>query len=136
MGTIFYLGIVQFPAMQRNGSWNLPPESVSKLNSTLVFTSISNVVAGVSMVLIISRLDTGIFTSTIWGFSILLGGLLTLAGLVITFAGLVPALERLSASALSDVERRAFLGKARTLSNIVIVLGTIVLLMMATAGSL
>ncbi len=136
IGTIFYLGMVQIPAMRKAGSYAVSPEYVSKLNNVFIFTSISNVVAGVSMALVISGLDSGIFTSTVWGLSILVGGLLAMVALATTFRGVIPTMERLSLGELTDGERRELFGRGRIWVNATMALGTAVLLMMAAAGSL
>ena len=136
IGTIFYLGMVQIPAMGKARSYAISPEYVSKLNNVFIFTSISNVVAGVSIALVISGLDSGVFTSTVWGLSILAGGLLALAALATTFRGVIPAMERLSLGDLTDSERLELFGRGRTWVNATMFLGTAVLLMMAAAGSL
>ncbi len=136
IGTIFYLGMVEIPAMRKARTYGISPETVSKLNNVFIFTSISNIVAGVSLALVISGLNTGVFTSTVWGLSILVGGLLAMAALATTFRGVIPAMERLSSVELTDSERRELFGKGRTWVNATMALGTAVLLAMAAAGSL
>jgi uncharacterized membrane protein len=136
IGTIFYLGMVQIPAMRKTGNYGISPENVSKLNTVFIFTSVSNVVAGVSLALVISRLNTGVFTSTVWGLSILVGGLVAMVALATTFRGVIPTMERLSSGELTNNERRELFEKGRTWVNATMALGTVVLLMMAAAGSL
>lgn len=136
IGTIIFLGIVQLPSIRRGRTGSLSSEYVSKLNNLLVVTSMSSAVAGVSMALLFSRLNTGIFISTNWGLSIFAGGLLALAALVTTFAGALPVLERLSSPGLSDKERDRLLAKGQNWLNATIILGILVLLMMASSGSL
>ncbi len=136
IGTIFYLGMVQIPAMRKTGSYRVSPENVSKLNNVFIFTSISNIVAGVSLALVISGLNSSVFTSTVWGLSIFVGGLLAMAALATTFRGVIPAMERLASGELTDSERSDLFGKGRTWVNATMALGTAVLLAMAVAGSL
>ncbi len=134
IGTLFYLGMVQLPALSRARTGGLSEEHVSRLNSLLVITSMSSIVAGVSMALIISQLDTGVFFSK-WGLSILGGGVLALVALVATFAGVLPALQRLSSSQLDETVRGMALRLGQRWLNLTMALGSLVLLMMAMTGS-
>ena len=136
IGTIFFLGMVELPSMRRGRAGSFSSEFVSRLNGLLVVTSMSSVVAGVSMALLLSGLNTGIFISTNWGLSIFLGGLVALGALVATFAGVLPVLERLSSEELQASEWNLALSRAQKWLNITIVLGAMVLLMMASASTL
>ncbi len=127
--------MVQLPSMRRGKAGNFSSEYVSKLNNLLVITSMSSIVAGVSMALFLSGLNTGIFISTNWGLSIFLGGLVSLGALVATFGGVLPVLDRLSSEELSASERNLALARGQKWLNVTTVLGVIVLLMMANAGS-
>jgi len=139
IGTIFYLGSVQLPAMRRGKLGAMSPEYVTWLNNLMVATSMSSVIAGVSMALILSGLNTEVFVSTIrgfWGIAILLGGMFALASLVLTFAGVIPALQRLSSPLLTDSEKIPLLEKAQTWLKVTMLTGATVLLLMASAVTL
>ena len=135
-GTMIYLGIVQFPTIGRNGAAKVSSDSVSRLNILLVVASVLSAVTGVSIALMISGLDTGVFTATGWGLSVFFGGLFTLIALVTTFAKVLPALERLSSGTLSNTEERRAAREGQNWVNATVVLGVLVLLLMASAGSL
>lgn len=83
-----------------------------------------------------SNLDTGVFTSTAWGLSIFVGGLFALGALISTFGGVLPTLERLSSKELGNGERDRIMSRTRKWLALTVVLGVMVLLMMATAGSI
>jgi uncharacterized membrane protein len=134
-GTIFYLDLSYFPEVQRGKATPLSRELVSRLNILLIFSSILSIVAGISLALVLSNLDTGVFTSA-WGVSILVGGLFALGALVCTFAGVLPALDRLSGREIENDERNRIIAGARKWLTLAVVLGILVLLMMATAGSI
>ncbi len=135
-GTIFYLDLSYFPAVQRGKASPLSQELVTRLNILLVFSSILSIVAGVSLALVLSNLDTGVFTSTAWGLSIFAGGLFALGALISTFAGVLPALDRLSSKEVENDERNRIMARTRRWLTLTVVLGVLVLLMMATAGSI
>lgn len=99
----------------------------------------SSVIAGVSMALILSGLNTDIFVSTIrgfWGISILLGGIFALVALASTFAGVMPALERLSSPLLPENERIPVLERAQRWLQVTMLTGAAVLFLMASAVTL
>ncbi len=136
IGTIIYLGTVHFPAVRRNGTLAVSQESVQKMNNLLVVASILSAVTGVSIALMISGLNTDVFTATSWGISIFVGALFTLVALVTTFAKVLPALERLSSGTPGKIEDRRTIREAQIWINVTMALGVLVLLMMASAGSL
>src|SRR5712692_1143866 len=135
IGSLFYLRFVALPSQKTHDS-HLSMESVSRLTTTLVVSSISGVTAGVAMALILSGLNTGVFTSTGWGIAIAIGAFFALLLLVATFVGVIPALEQLSEvsgeSSLKDSLRR----REELWLNVAMVLGVSVLLAMAYAGSI
>ncbi len=135
IGSLFYLRFVALPS-QKTHDPHLSMSSVSRLSTLLVVSSISGVTAGVSMALILSGLNSGVFTSTDWGIAIVIGAFFALLLLMATFVGVIPALEQLSEisgeSSLKDSLRR----RGELWLNVAIVLGVSVLLAMAYAGSI
>ncbi len=135
IGTIFYLGMFFLPAVRRGKVVPLSQELVSRLNVLLASSSVVSIVAGVSLALVISNLDTGVFASTAWGLSIFVGGLFALGALVCTFAGVLPALDRLSGKGVENDERDRIIAGTQKWLRLAVVFGVLVLLMMAAAGS-
>ena len=135
IGSLFYLRFVAFPSLRTSNS-RLSTHSVSKLNTLLSVTSISGITAGVAMALIISGLNTGVFTSTVWGIAISLGAFFALLLLITTFVGVIPALVQLSEAGDESSLKDSLQRRGELWLNVAVVLAVTVLLAMAYAGSI
>ena len=135
IGSLFYLRFVVFPSM-KTPKPHLSMLSVSKLSTLLIITSISGITAGVAMALILSGLNTGIFTSTDWGIAISLGAFFALLLLITTFVGVIPTLEQLSEAAEGSSLKDNLLRRGELWLNVAVGLALTILLAMAYAGSI
>ncbi len=132
IGTIFHLGMVEFPSLSSSRDKAVSPTFATKLNTVLVSMSITSLTAGVAMSLVISGLDTGFFTSTSKGLLISVGAISALVVLVATFAGIMPSLEHLTIEGLDQSKREAILTKGRAYVRVGMLFGSLVLLFMAS----
>ncbi len=134
IGTIFHLGMVEFPSLATTQNKTLSTTFANKLNTVLISTSIVSLTAGVAMSLVVSGLDTGFFTSTSKGLSITIGAVSALVVLVATFTGITPSLERLTTEGLDEYEREVILSKGRAWVRVAMLFGSLVLLFMASTA--
>ncbi len=145
LGSLLFLAAALSPSLSRLA----PPQRLAllealapRLNRLLLATSITNVVAGASLALLRTKLETGIFLSSQWGLTILFGALMALALLVITAGMILPLLERYSpnldvasSARISEQESASLEAKLRRWSGLGAALGAAVLFFMALAVS-
>ena len=135
IGSLFYLRFVVLPS-QNAPAPHLSMNSVSRLTILLVVSSISGVTAGVAMALILSGLNTGVFTSTNWGIAIAVGAVFAFILLIATFVGVIPTLEQISEISGESSLKDSLRAREELWLNVAMVLGVSVLLAMAYAGSI
>lgn len=145
LGALFFLAVVLSPSISHlaiNQRIAILQKLAPRLSHVLIASSVANVIAGVSMSLLLSNLRTDIFLGSKWGLAILSGGLVALMVLVITAAIILPALERYSPDPetgasldLSENESQYLEARLKQWSGLGTGLGVAVLFLMALAVS-